>query len=81
MPKITENSRVYDVLLRAKDASNGDDSDKAIIFPFTKFENCLGKPSIVKNVSVTPSGAPYLFRTEEQSINESEYSVYFAHIE
>lgn len=81
MGKLKEDSRVFDVLLRAKDGETGSDTDEAIIFPITKFDNCLGGPKVVKNVSNSPGGSPYLFRTEEHEINESEYSAYFAHVE
>lgn len=74
--------RINDVLLHIKDKGyNGDDTqDTFIAFPFTKFDNVLGRPRVSSSLQQI-FGAPYVFLTTEQPITEEEYSVYFAHIQ
>lgn len=79
---LATDPRINDVLLHVKDKNfNGDDTQNHFIaFPFTKFDNVLGRPRVAPNLQQI-YGAPYVFLTNEINIPEEEYSVYFAHIQ
>lgn len=78
----TIDPRINDVLLHIKDAADqGDEGQNTFIaFPFTKFDNVLGRPRVAETLQGI-YGAPYVFLTTPQEVTEEEYSIYFAHIQ
>lgn len=78
----TIDPRINDILLHIKDeADQGDEGRNTFIaFPFTKFDNVLGRPRIAETLQGI-YGAPYVFLTTQQEVTEEEYSIYFAHIQ
>ena len=70
MPSVTNFSNVVltDLLIHGK----MDDGSETIMFPITRYDNIMGSPKIVSDLS-TFSGAPFFFySTDTVEINDDE---------
>ncbi|HAU85282.1 MAG TPA: hypothetical protein DCW90_07205 [Lachnospiraceae bacterium] len=73
--------RIQDILLHVKDKSNLTDEENAFIaFPYTKYENVLGRPRVAESTQ-NIFGAPFILVTSMQDdMDEEEYVRMFGHI-
>ena len=77
-----KNYRIQDVLFHIKDKSNtNSNEDPAFIgFPYTKYENVLGRPRVAETTQGI-LGAPFILVTSIQDdMDEEEYVRMFGHI-